>query len=78
MPRKPILFISYSHLDEPESPREGAAMIGATAEERAECRMWARRVDLNICEHIANGYRFGIALERFQTRITCVPEAWRA
>ena len=23
MPRKPILFISYSHLDEPESPREG-------------------------------------------------------
>ena len=50
-------------------------MIGATPKERAECRMWARRVDLNICEHIANGYRFGIALERFQTRITCVPEA---
>ena len=23
MPRKPILFISYSHLDEPERPREG-------------------------------------------------------
>ena len=23
MSRKPILFISYSHLDEPESPREG-------------------------------------------------------
>ena len=23
MPRKPILFISYSHLDEPESPGEG-------------------------------------------------------
>ena len=25
------------------------AMIGATPEERAECRMWTRRVDLNIC-----------------------------
>ena len=23
MPRKPILFISYSHLDEPERPGEG-------------------------------------------------------
>jgi len=26
------------------------AMIGATPEERAECRMWTRRVDLNIAE----------------------------
>jgi glutathione S-transferase len=26
------------------------AMIGSTPEERAECRMWTRRVDLNICD----------------------------
>src|SRR6201986_1012551 len=39
------------------------ALIGSTAEERAECRMWTRRVDLNICEPLANGYRFGEALE---------------
>jgi glutathione S-transferase len=58
-----------------EEKQPKPAMIGTTAEERAECRMWTRRVDLNICEHIANGYRFGVALERFQTRITCVPEA---
>lgn len=51
------------------------AMIGATAEERAECRMWTRRVDLNICEPLANGYRFGEALKFFEKRILCVPEA---
>ena len=51
------------------------AMIGSTAEERAECRMWARRVDLNICEPLANGYRFGEALKFFEKRIPCAPEA---
>ncbi len=50
-------------------------MIGATAEERAECRMWTRRVDLNICEPLANGYRFGEALKFFEKRIPCAPEA---
>ena len=50
-------------------------MIGATPEERAECRMWTRRVDLNICEPLANGYRFGEALKFFQKRIPCAPEA---
>ena len=38
-------------------------MIGATPEQRAECRMWTRRVDLNIAEPLANGYRFGEALK---------------
>ena len=51
------------------------AMIGATPEERAECRMWTRRVDLNICEPLANGYRFGEALKFFEKRIPVAPEA---
>ncbi len=51
------------------------AMIGDTPEQRAECRMWTRRVDLNIAEPLANGYRFGEALKFFEKRITCVPEA---
>jgi glutathione S-transferase len=51
------------------------AMIGETPEQRAECRMWTRRVDLNICEPLANGYRFGEALKFFQNRIPCAPEA---
>ena len=51
------------------------AMIGATAEERAECRMWTRRVDLNIAEPLTNGYRFGEALKFFEKRIPVAPEA---
>jgi glutathione S-transferase len=50
-------------------------MIGATAEERAECRMWTRRVDLNIAEPLANGYRYGEALRFFEKRIPVAPEA---
>jgi glutathione S-transferase len=51
------------------------ALIGSTAPERAEARMWRQRIDLNICQHIANGYRFSKGLKRFETRIVCVPEA---
>jgi glutathione S-transferase len=51
------------------------AMIGNSPEERAECRMWTRRVDLNICEPLANGYRFGEALKFFEKRIPVAPEA---
>jgi len=50
-------------------------LIGATAQQRAECRMWTRRVDLNICEPLANGYRFGEGLKFFEKRIPVAPEA---
>ena len=58
-----------------EEKNPNPPMIGSTPEQRAECRMWTRRVDLNICEPLANGYRFGEALKFFQKRITCAPEA---
>jgi glutathione S-transferase len=58
-----------------EEKKPEPAMIGRTAEERAECRMWTRRVDLNICEHLANGYRFGEAVDFFKKRIPVAPEA---
>lgn len=51
------------------------ALIGSSPEERAESRMWTRRIDLNICEPLANGFRFAEGLKLFETRITCVPEA---
>jgi glutathione S-transferase len=51
------------------------ALIGATPEEKAECRMWTRRVDLNICEPLANGYRFGEGNDFFKARIMTAPEA---
>src|SRR3954469_3384119 len=50
-------------------------MIGSTPEQRAECRMWTRRVDLNICEPLLIGFRFGEGLKFFQKRILCAPEA---
>lgn len=51
------------------------ALIGTNAEEKAETRMWTRRVDLNICEPLANGFRFGEGAALFQGRIVTVPEA---
>jgi glutathione S-transferase len=50
-------------------------LIGATPEERAETRKWTRRVDLNICEPMANGFRFSQGLPLFKDRIPTVPEA---
>src|SRR6202040_1244082 len=45
------------------------ALIGSTTKEKAECRMWPRRVALNICEPLANGYRFGEGNDFFTSRI---------
>ena len=53
----------------------GASLIGETPEQRAEARMWTRRVDLNICEPLANGFRFAEGLGLFKDRIVTVPEA---
>jgi glutathione S-transferase len=58
---------------EEKSPRP--PLIGTNAEERAECRMWTRRIDLNICEPMANGFRFSEGLKLFESRIVTVPEA---
>ncbi|MDH3641786.1 MAG: glutathione S-transferase C-terminal domain-containing protein, partial [Gammaproteobacteria bacterium] len=46
-----------------------------TPEERAETRMWTRRIDLNINEPLGNGFRFGEGLALFKDRITTLPEA---
>lgn len=51
------------------------ALIGATPEERAETRMWVRRIDLGICEPMANGFRYGEAIKMFEPRMRVIPEA---
>ena len=51
------------------------ALIGANPKEKAEARMWTRRVDLNICEPLANGFRFSQGHRLFKDRIVTVPEA---
>jgi glutathione S-transferase len=37
--------------------------------------MWARRIDLNILEPMANGFRYGEGLKMFENRIHCIPGA---
>ncbi len=51
------------------------ALIGATPKEKAETRMWTRRIDLNICEPMANGFRYAEGLPLFKNRIPTAPEA---
>jgi glutathione S-transferase len=53
----------------------GESLMGATPEEKAKNRMWTRRIDLNICEPLANGFRFSEGLELFKNRIVTRPEA---
>ncbi|MGH6872139.1 MAG: glutathione S-transferase family protein [Rhizomicrobium sp.] len=50
-------------------------LIGATPEQKAETRKWTRRIDLNICEPMAAGFRYSQGLVLFKDRIPTVPEA---
>jgi len=60
------------YLDEVGS---GPSLVGETPEERAVTRMWIRRVDLNICEPLANGFRYSEGLPLFKDRMVTIPEA---
>jgi glutathione S-transferase len=50
-------------------------LVGRTAEERAETRMWQRRVELNVTEHLYNGFRYAEGIELFRSRMRVLPEA---
>ena len=53
----------------------GPSLIGSTPEERANTRMWVRRIDLNIVEPMAQGFRYAEGLPLFQSRMRCIPQA---
>ena len=53
----------------------GPSLMGETPEARAANRMWARRVDLNVCEPLANGFRYSEGKPMFENRMTLLPEA---
>ena len=57
--------------DEQASP----ALIGATAAERAETRMWVRRVEWKVTQPLADGFRFSEGLPLFKDRIRTLPDA---
>src|SRR5262245_16104483 len=50
-------------------------LIGDNAAERANTRMWVRRVELNITEHMLNGFRFAEGIDIFRNRMLCMPDA---
>ena len=58
-----------------EIKKDTPSLIGDTPAERANTRMWTRRIDLNIVEPGANGFRFSEGLKLFENRVRCIPEA---
>lgn len=54
---------------------EGFTLLGKSAAERAQTRMWTRRVDLAICEPMLNGFRFAEGLGIFEERMITLPDA---
>ncbi len=58
-----------------EKKKDTPSLIGDTPEERAQTRMWTRRIDLNIVEPAAAGFRFAEGLKMFESRIRCIPQA---
>ena len=58
-----------------EIKNDTPSLVGDTPAERANTRMWTRRIDLNIIEPAANGFRFSEGLKLFQNRIRCIPQA---
>jgi glutathione S-transferase len=50
-------------------------LIGSTPMQRAETRMWTRRIDLGIVEPMTNGFRYSQGLRMFQSRVHCIPQA---
>jgi glutathione S-transferase len=51
------------------------ALIGSDPAQRAETRMWLRRVEWKITQPLADGFRFGEGLPLFKSRIRTLPEA---
>jgi glutathione S-transferase len=58
-----------------EEVKPRPALIGSDAAERAETRMWVRRIEWKITQPLADGFRFAEGLPLFKDRLRTVPEA---
>jgi glutathione S-transferase len=58
-----------------EEQKPKPALIGENAADRAETRMWTRRVEWKIVQPLADGFRFAEGLPLFKSRIRTLPEA---
>lgn len=66
------ITVICEYLDETQP---GDSLMGNTPEARAKIRSWTRWADLNVCEPLANGFRFSEGLPLFESRMRCIPEA---
>jgi len=66
------ITVICEYLDETQP---GTSFMGETPERRAHIRSWTRWADLNVCEPLANGFRFSEGLPLFENRMRCLPEA---
>jgi glutathione S-transferase len=58
-----------------EEQKPKPALIGENAADRAETRMWTRRVEWKVVQPLADGFRFAEGLPLFKSRIRTIPEA---
>ena len=65
-----VAICEYLEEKKPDPP-----LIGRTAEERAETRMWQRRIELGITEHLYNAFRYAEGRPLFESRMRVLPEA---
>jgi len=52
-----------------------SSLIGTTPEQRAETRMWARRIDHGILENLTNAFRYSEGEALFKSRMRLIPHA---
>jgi len=65
--------IAICELIEEKQPKP--ALIGTAPEDRAETRMWVRRIEWKIVQPLADGFRYAEGLPLFKDRIRTIPEA---
>ena len=58
-----------------EEAKPAPALIGTNPTDRAETRMWVRRVEWKIIQPMTDGFRFAEGLPLFKTRMFTAPEA---
>jgi glutathione S-transferase len=65
-----VAIFEYLEDTQPTPP-----LVGTNPNEKAETRMWQRRVEHKITEQLYNGFRFAEGVELFRPRMRVLPEA---
>jgi glutathione S-transferase len=58
-----------------EEAHPAPALIGSTPSERAQTRMWTRRIEFKINNPLTDAFRYAEGLPMFKDRIRTIPEA---